>query len=132
MYATKFLPVTNTKGARLKWWVTNSMLEKIGEAPAMQWSYQYDSQREELQYRLGSGFTVLRQHEALKAIENAHGPTFIVSEQTYFLGQDAGSEIRYAGQDRAAAKKIYDALKAAGVQVFAETKFGALTLDNDF
>ena len=52
IFATKFLPVTNTKGARLKWWVTNSMLEKIGEAPAMQWSYQYDSQREELQYRL--------------------------------------------------------------------------------
>jgi len=71
MYATKFLPVTNSKGCRLKWWWTNSALEIVEPGGTRQWSYKYDSQAEELQYRLGSGFTVLRQHEVFKAVQIA-------------------------------------------------------------
>jgi len=84
MYATKFLPVTNSKGCRLKWWWTNSALEIVEPGGTRQWSYKYDSQAEELQDFLGSGFTVLRQHEALKAIEKHFEPTQVTPKKEVF------------------------------------------------
>lgn len=82
MYATKFLPVTNSKGCRLKWWWTNSGLEIVEPGGTRQWSYKYDSQAEELQDVLGPGFTVLRQHEATEAIEKAAKKTvYVITEQ---------------------------------------------------
>lgn len=72
MFATRFLPVTNNTGCRLKWWRINVSLEQIDTATTRQWSYSATGQRDELQHQLGPGFRVLQQFEALKAIETAY------------------------------------------------------------
>jgi len=69
IYATKFLPVTNSQGSRLKFWRVNSCLEMIGAARIVSWNHEFTGQTEQLRAALGNTFKVLEQWEALKAIE---------------------------------------------------------------
>lgn len=77
LFATRFLPVTNNTGCRLKWWRINVSLEQIDTATTRQWSYSATGQRDELQHQLGPGFRVLQQWEALKAIETAYTAEYL-------------------------------------------------------
>lgn len=52
-YATRFLPVTNHNGARLKFWRVNLSLEKIEPAKTVSWSYEHTGQQAQLQNALG-------------------------------------------------------------------------------
>lgn len=130
MYGTKHLPITETQGARLKWWVTNSSLEQLGKAPVMGWSYKYDTQRDELQHRLGSGFTVLRQHEALKAIEQHQSDTQKIYVVTEHHNPEALEEsvTLYAGSNLETAQRIYEAKKRSAFSITLHTFAGALKL----
>jgi len=70
IYASKFLPCTNSQGSRLKFWRINVSLEMIGEANTVSWSHSYTGQRDQLQNALGSSFKVLEQWEVLKSLES--------------------------------------------------------------
>lgn len=81
IYATKFLPVTNSKGSRLKFWRVNSCLEMIGTAKTVSWDHEFTGQAAQLRAALGTGYTVLEQYEALKAIGKHFEPTAISVKQ---------------------------------------------------
>jgi len=70
MYATKFLPMTNTAGCRLKWWWTNDGLEIVEQAETRQWSYKFNNQRDELQDALGSDYHVFSLHDVFTSLES--------------------------------------------------------------
>lgn len=71
IYASKFLPVTNSQGSRFKFWRINVTLEMIGTAKTVSWDHARTGQQEQLQAALGDTYRVLSQYEALKAIGTA-------------------------------------------------------------
>lgn len=107
-YATKFLPVTNHNGARLKFWPVSMSLEKIEPAKTVSWSYKFNNQREELQNALGPDFNVLSQYETVQAIEaglKAIQPQFsYLTIKSWGEYDDYNRETVYCGPDIAQAR----------------------------
>lgn len=66
-FATKFLPMTNSRNATLKYWPITCYLEKIGKAKSYEWQDGWMGQDQQLQAALGDSFRVLTQYEGLQA-----------------------------------------------------------------
>ena len=107
-YATKFLPVTNHNGARLKFWRVNMCLEKVESAKTVSWSYEHTGQWEQLQNALGPGFNVLSQYETIQAIKaglKSMQPQFsYLTIKSWGEYKDYNRETVYCGPDIAQAR----------------------------
>ena len=107
-YATKFLPVTNHNGARLKFWRVNMCLEKVESAKTVSWSYGHTGQQEQLQNALGPGFNVLSQYETIQAIKaglKTMQPQFsYLTIKSWGEYEDYKRETVYCGPDIAQAR----------------------------
>lgn len=71
LYASKFLPMTDLKPARLKYWRINFCLDMIGEPTVKTWSYERTAQAEELQICLGPEYHVINQSTTFSLLEKA-------------------------------------------------------------
>jgi hypothetical protein len=69
-FATKYLPTTNQKGSRFKFWQINAGFETIGKPITINWSYSATSQQEQLQEALGSDWKVLSLYQACTRISS--------------------------------------------------------------
>lgn len=69
-YATKYVPCTDYKPSRFRFWKINSGLERIGVSKTVSWDHEAPGhgQEEQLQAALGDAWQVLSFHQVCSRI----------------------------------------------------------------